>query len=283
MKHPGKLPRAIAWLLVAALAFAAAGARRAFADFPALSHEMVPAAFTDLGAGAPAVHGLASVSWFSRSLEPGVGDPRVSKGELGGRGGASLIYGRWAIGGDATVDGRFNVDAREYPSRFWLESVWPWIAVRGVAGLDEDQYGGTDVMLEAAPVTISGDRAGRRLDVQAFVRGRKFERFDEPILNPALAVAARRIRAGAGALDLALSAQIDFARRNHPDSFGMVQAVWAPAPREEGERLSAGGGRGDALWRTLYAHGAYAFPLDTRHHARLALGVGVRVFADFSD
>jgi hypothetical protein len=264
------------------MATALAWARAAGADFPALSRELVPDSFAAGVPGASAerrgVEGSASLAWFSRSLSPGGTDPRFTGGELGGRGGAALLYGRYRLGGDATVDGEFNVDSREYPSRFYLGGEWRWISARVVAGLDEDRYGGTDLTIEFAPVHLGAPGHRPQLLAQAWVRGRRFDQFDEPILNPALELALRRVPLGGSTLDLAVSAQTDFARRNHPDSFGMLRAVWTPVvPAAEEDRLDSGPRwfARSTLRRALFLHAAYAFPLDTRHYARLALGGGV--------
>src|SRR6185369_9387097 len=113
------LRRCLPWL--AALGAWMSAASIHAADFPALSRPLIPASFSSRLPAATSdrrgVEGSASVAWFSRSRVPATADPRITGGEIGGRGEAGYLYGRFKLAGDATVDGSFNVDSREYPSR----------------------------------------------------------------------------------------------------------------------------------------------------------------------
>jgi hypothetical protein len=221
--------------------------------------------------------------YAARALESGTSDPRVGDGDFGGRGAFAFLYRRYTILFDATSDGELNVDSREYPSRLVLRSVWPeaFVSLDLVAGFDTDRYGGTDLSLEFRPLPIPLIEQGAnfRPELVAWVRGRKFDAEDEPILNPAVALSIDHLPALASSFGLALSAQTDVSEGFAPSAFGMVQLSYhtheasvsgsdADLPRGvPGESASS-------LQRGWFAYSAYAFPLDPRQYARFSIGLG---------
>src|SRR5205814_10688232 len=104
--------------------------------------------------GARGLAASGAIGWFSRAREPGTTDPRLGLGEIGGRMALAWLLGRYTLAGDATEDGTFNVDAREYPTRFLARGAWPeyGFAAQIVAGLDVRDYGGTDASIELRPL-----------------------------------------------------------------------------------------------------------------------------------
>jgi hypothetical protein len=281
------------FLFVGLLATLLASVARA--EIPALSrplsvesYERDPASIDDLKETFGMAGGIALL-YVARALESGNADPRITQGDFGGRGSFTLLYHRYTSMFDATSDGELNVDSREYPSRVALGALWPelFLSAQLVAGFDTDRYGGTDLAIETAPLPIPliSHGADFRPELVAWVRGRKFDAEDQPILNPALALSIDHLPALASAFGLAISAQTDLASGFAPSAFGMVQLSFRTHEKslsgEDADLPARGvpGARTSSLQRGWFGYSAYAFPLDSGQFARFAIGLGAHFSA----
>ena len=281
--------RHLAQIVACVLACAATRDARAqiHSEFPALARPFTPE--SDLCDPARLAERLLDRGYdfeavgirFSHAIVPGEGSPRLSSGFLGGRAEASALLGRYSLGADATEDGHSQVDGREYPVRLHADAVVPeaFLSARAVLGFDDDGYAGMDLALESQPLVIpvpGSDAFPADLTLRSWgwVRVRKLEALEDPVLNPALAIALMGLPVVGGQAPIALSFQSDLASDLLPSSFGMLQLGWFQNPPRAKVRR-----RGDPppsrLKRNLFFYGSYAFPMDDRTIARLALAGGM--------
>jgi len=270
----------------------------AHADFPALSRELSPEpralpadTVYDLELQVVRHPGLesrleaeASINWFARTLEGGSLDPDLGSGEIGGRAQVSVALNRVVLGADITQDGIEDVDSREYPSRFHVTGRFPEIGLsaRAIAGMGEHQYAGTDVELEAARLRLLGPAQGTHFSLATFLRGRWLERADHTLWTTAASLVLGPLPGRLSGATAALTVEPDHVLHELPDTFAMVQVVWASGAEPAAEPslpTHPGATSTFEIARRWYAYANYAFPLDDRQVGRITFGVGLRLGA----
>jgi hypothetical protein len=259
------------------------------ADMPALTREFDTESYArDPGSlealrATRGVVGSAAVLYLARADELGVADPDPGRATIGGRVMLAALVSRWTFGGDAVLDGKRQVEAREYNARFFVAAAVPEarLSARAVAGFEDQNYSGADLEVELAPVPIPLPipDLDLRPELIGWVRARK-PPSDDATLTPAVGLAIQHLPILASTLAFAVTATADLVEGERRALFGMAQARWtsAMAPALPDEDLPARPGvRTPAPPdRAFFAYGAYAFPFDSTGLARLAVGLGIR-------
>jgi hypothetical protein len=275
-------------LVAAAGALLASSTPPARAEFPALTRELAIESYArDPGSlevlrGTHGLAGSVALLYLARADQPGGASPRATRGHLGGHGTLKALVSRWTLAADALLDRR-GVEVAEHETRLWVAAAVPEAraSLRGLVGFANDEHAGADLELELAPlpVPLPVPDLDLRPELVVWLRGRAFDS-GRTSLNPAAGLVMQHLPGLGSALALAVSAQTDLAQGEAPRSFGMLQVRWSPemAPAlPEGDLPVRPGVRRpsppDPAW---FAFGAYAFPIDRRHLARLALGLGLR-------
>jgi len=221
---------------------------------------------------------------LSRGGRCGGANAEVSRGDVGGRLALQYRHGRYALSGEATGDGAWDSESREYPVRVAASGVWPEARVFAalVAGCDADGYAGTDLALEGAPLVLSLPASGFfpadfRPCLIPWARLRMPARDGSASLAPAAALVLDHLPTLASSLVFASSVQSEWRAGAVPLSVLLVQVAYSAGPWPLGGDAGVvrrGSRPPSSRQAGLFIHAGYALSLDQRSPARFVLGVG---------